>query len=202
MADPGDPSAARSERRGLLARLATVRAELLLTVVAVVASAAASTAALLETRTLGDQLSASVWPYLTYDLTFEGGRAAASSIGVRYVNEGLGPALVRTFAVSVDGKPVRNWHAAMTTLDPRGVPVMLAEGDFGGGTVLRPGDSRSLVRMRDPKLGIAGFPDLVARVRTVACYCSLLGDCWTLDSRGVEPRRVRSCGAPTAKFAD
>jgi len=76
----------------------TIRIELVIATLALLASAAASIASIVQTRTIGRELSASVWPYLAVDTTF-----SARSIQVAIDNDGLGPAVVRTVHLSSMG---------------------------------------------------------------------------------------------------
>jgi hypothetical protein len=76
------------------------------------------------------QLRASAWPYLSQSNSWEGGTYHFVT-----VNEGIGPAKVKSFRVLVDGHSVPTWNAAMRALTGEGEPA-LTYGSFGHGTVL------------------------------------------------------------------
>ncbi len=177
----------------------TIRIELVIATLALLASAAASIASIVQTRTIGRELSASVWPYLAVDTTF-----SPRSIQVAIDNDGLGPAVVRTVHLSADGRAVNRLRDAALDLFPRShshVPKhSTANEDFsaiGTGTVIRPGASLMLARVQSPLLHVG--PGSVDRFELTICYCSIVNDCWTIDSRDTRPpREARDCpGQPT-----
>ena len=190
----------RSERR-------LVRAETVIAILALLTSACASVAALwqsreavvqtratiAQTQTLANQLRASVWPYLTIDYNF-----APTHVELDLVNQGLGPALIRTFTYSIDRRTHQHIREIANYFDPNTRGRSVGENDFGAGSVIRPSQTFMIFTIADAKLRYAHASDLMARTQTHICYCSLLADCWNLDSAETEPKMVRACG-PSAK---
>ncbi len=176
-----------------------ISAELVIATFALLASAIASIATIFQTRTIGNQLSASVWPYLTAAATLV--RPAADGSGrlsLSYTNEGLGPALIRTFVVNVDGRPARNWSAVLAREKSGDSLREGSERDFGGDSVIRPGETLAIVSFNVPKRFDAQLLQSdIARFSSTVCFCSLLRNCWTLETRQTEPTPVPTCGLPT-----
>jgi hypothetical protein len=91
-------------------------------------------------------------------------------------NPGPGPAVVRSFGVSVDGVPQRNWEAVIRLIGLTGrvsfgtlLPgLMIPQGGSGGGVLfwVTPGPDKDLLMKN------------VERVEIELCYCSLYNECW------------------------
>jgi hypothetical protein len=163
-----------------------------------------------QTRVLQDQFSATVWPYLSVDATFD-----TRSIALHVVNQGVGPALIRSAQVSVDGKPVPGWDAeffqTMFGALPGRKPILaIQDSSMDSSTAIRAGDQVSLlaVRVADGRL----LEHAAAhRLSLDLCYGSINGKYWTLhysaESLGTEqPIAVERCtanhgiAAPMAPF--
>ena len=117
------------------------------------------------------QVRAEVWPYLLV-----GSYLPGQAIGVH--NKGVGPAIVRSVQVWVDGKSQRSWEGVLGAL---GLPADGLTVSTIHGTVISPGERVLAVSFADKGryerfLGVAR-----SRVNLEICYCSSLGDCW-LDS--------------------
>jgi hypothetical protein len=74
------------------------------------------------TRVIAQQLSAQVWPYVTFTGTTEPER-----LELDVANDGLGPAVVKSFVLRVDGKPQRvpftsSWDASNPIVAPASEP--------------------------------------------------------------------------------
>ena len=91
---------------------AWLRIDLLIAIVALFISALTAAASLYQTHVIADQLSSSEWPYLGISGTVSMSKTLSYSI----VNNGMGPAIVRTVVVSLDGKPVVSLPTLFTTL--------------------------------------------------------------------------------------
>gem|GEM_PF-3745766 len=57
-----------------------------------------------QTRVLQDQFSATVWPYLSVNMFY-----GTHNLELHLTNQGVGPALVRSAQLVVDGKPMLGW---------------------------------------------------------------------------------------------
>ena len=121
-----------------------------------------------------EQIRAQVWPRL---LLYNAGVAGEFHLA----NKGVGPALIRSVRMTVDGRPVKHWGEVARRL---GVPdgeqlysslssMVLAAGDDV--TYLKPSTHERFVAIREH----AG-----KRLRMDICYCSTLSECWTTNNYG------------------
>lgn len=148
-------------------------------------------------RTQERILAASVWPSLIFgtgDITPEGEEAVTLDL----LNRGIGPARIRWAELSYDGTPVRGLRELLR----------LCCGYEGETKNIITG-LRHRVMSREEWLRIVYLPkegnDPVLwerfekarhKVRFRACYCSVLDQCWLLDSEVDEPEEVEQCPAP------
>jgi hypothetical protein len=167
------------------------------TIVAVLAVAVSAYTAYVQRQ----QVRAQVWPILEY------GSGHEPELRLWLANKGVGPALIRNVIVSVDGEPAADWSAAMrrlfgTRVDRPGRYSYSQE--TIGDRVLSAGENLSVfvphfdAAQADLR---AAFDQDRFRVGVEICYCSTLGDCWTLVARGRQPSRSSEtgrCPAPSA----
>ena len=173
------------------------RFDLLIAVCALLISAIAALASVMQTRALQDQYAAAIWPYLSVDSTLNPNGAS-----VDLTNDGLGPALVRSAQLYLDGRPVGAWGDVVRTVftDPnlhmKGT-VAARMSSLNASTTIRPGDSHLLIAITLPKK--ATIKALFRhQVSMDICYCSLNDRCWTLHSTpgragGEYPHSVSHC---------
>lgn len=132
------------------------------------------------------QVRAMVWPVLEFY------SSNAPDINFTLANKGVGPAIIQHVVVKVDDRPVKNWPAAME--------ILLGPGEHHGsesdmsGRVFAAGESAIAFTPFDS----AGKPFTSGRtdpewikmnegrfkVTIEICYCSTLGECWTLRAGG------------------
>ena len=116
------------------------------------------------------QVRAQVWPYLiltNYD----------NEKSLNVFNKGVGPAIVRTARVRVDGKPQPDWDHVLDALGiakPRKYFLSTIRV-----AVLSPNDHTAIISFDDESVYRAFRDAALARMRTDLCYCSTLGECWT-----------------------
>ena len=149
------------------------------------------------------QVRAAVWPILEFD------GSNAPDIHFTLANKGVGPAIIRHVIVRVDGQSVKNWREALEKILGPGEHLG-SESDMNG-YVFAAGESRAVFTPRDPENNPLNFdksnPLWVKmnkdrlRVTVEICYCSTLGECWTLRAGGLTPgttSEARRCPAPSA----
>ncbi len=167
----------------------------------------AATAAAYQTYVINEQFSAAVWPYVSFDTTNDTANGVFA-LGVH--NVGLGPAIIRSTIVTVDGHPVgpgeignsvetafheaiRQAEAAEARRHAHG-QLHVSTSSLGNGDVLPAGASVTLLHTQGP--------DIYSSVKAVRphfdltlCYCSVLGRCWTrrLKDPVPEPHDAHSC---------
>jgi hypothetical protein len=132
------------------------------------------------------QVRAAVWPILYFD------SSNAPDIHFTLANKGVGPAIIRHVIVNVDHHPVKNWREALEILLGPG-RHHASESDMSG-RVLAAGESMGVLAPFDsagkPLTFDESNPEWVKmdkdreRITVEICYCSTLGECWTLRSGG------------------
>ena len=167
-----------------------IRADLVIATLALLASSGATLSSVYQTHVIANQLSASVWPYLEAVYSY-----SKDSAALEVANDGLGPALVRSAGLVVDGQTVASYRHGIDALE-RGFHVQHPyNGSFssiGPSSVIRPGQQEALFSIS--RLPVKGFGSFSKRVTLKICYCSLLGQCWIYRSGPVETRdQVGSC---------
>jgi hypothetical protein len=150
------------------------------------------------------QVRAAVWPILYFD------SSNAPGIHFTLANKGVGPAIIRHVIVKVDGQPVKNWREALEILLGPGVHHA-SESDMSG-RVLAAGESMTVLAPFGPDGKPLNFdesnPHWVKmnkdreRITVEICYCSTLGECWTLRSGGPTSAstttEISHCPTPSA----
>jgi len=189
------------------------RLDFFIAIAALLVSALTAGTLFYQTRVIGAQYAATIWPYLSVESTFDNPNGETIALN----NDGLGPALIRSAQLSVDGKKVSSWNEYFATLirsDPRirgfflrmeramlagqHPPLTITTASIGS-TTIRPGQSKTLLRIWSPSADFVPL-DAVAEhpISIDFCYCSLNGSCWSLHampgkSGGPDPQPVSRC---------
>ena len=178
-----------------------LRFDSLIAVIALLMSSVTAGAMLYQTHVIEQQFAATVWPYLSVEVDNN-----PNSISVHLINDGAGPALVRSAQLVVDGKPMSTWNElfALIHADPdlraagrRASGSSEQSSSIDASTIVRAGDSRPLVA----ESSAAPIVLKAVRKHRIAlnfCYCSINDRCWTLDSdlggsRVTIPQPVLAC---------
>jgi hypothetical protein len=147
-------------------------------------------------RTQEKMLAASVWPSLQFG-TSNTSVDGEPQIALDLLNRGIGPARIRWAELSYDGRAVRNLRELLAACCGH-------EGESPGFTsglrqrVLGADEWIQLVRIPRPEIDDGLWEALDGarhKMRLRACYCSVLDDCWLLDSRKDEAEAVARCPA-------
>jgi len=173
--------------------------DLIIGLSAVVISVASLWIALRADRTQEELLKASVWPYVEYD-TSNATANGTSRLAYEIRNAGVGPAIVRSFAVAYNGHYYGTLHELMAACcDVH--PAKRKHGIFIStvlGRVIMAHEDVVFIQMfpalSDPRT-YAAVSAARSRVSVQICYCSVLGDCWLLDSSldNPQPAAVHEC---------
>lgn len=157
-----------------------------------------------QTRVLQDQFSATVWPYLTINAEYR-----AKSISLRLVNEGVGPALIRSAQVLVDGNAYSGWDKPFfaAVFGPqfeklaKDAGTKLVDSSVDASTALRAGEEQNLITVQAQPAVIASA--VKHDVMLVFCYCSINGKCWTLrgSTASAEPAIPKPVGGCASAHA-
>jgi len=143
---------------------------------ALIVSGLTASAAIYQSKVFSDQLSATVWPYVSFNAT-----NGPSTFALTLENDGAGPAIIDGAQVFVDGKAVPSMATALHELAGK----IAQQGSFayttesiGPGQVIRAGAAALVVKLKTPDL-----PRLAAayhRLTMNVYYCSLLTRCWVV----------------------
>ncbi|MBV9926560.1 MAG: hypothetical protein JOZ96_16185 [Acidobacteria bacterium] len=170
----------------------------IMAVSAVVVALASLVVAVYEARTNREYQKVSVWPYVTQSNAWVPGEPYTRSVS----NLGVGPALVKSFQVSVDGKPRRDWAEVSRALTGQPIPELVYS-SVHAGSVLLPERPVPLVRI-PPGDAAQRFWEQAQtpRLSLRLCYCSLYEDCWLADTQTPDPTPTSACHPdPDTEFA-
>ena len=135
------------------------------------------------------QVRAEVWPYPQPGIS-------PSQRALSLENKGVGPAMIRSVQVYVDGKVQPDWAQVFHALglsDLAGTPYSTING-----VVLAAGDRIQQLKFKEPA-DFVRFYENYPRLQLRLCYCSALQECWIYDERrpdrGLERPSVGQCPA-------
>jgi hypothetical protein len=121
------------------------------------------------------QVRAQVWPYLETGIS-------SSKRGVSLSNKGVGPAIIRSVQILVDGKPQRNWPAVFRALGlnyGHHIPYSTING------VVIAANERVDQLVFPSAEDFNAYARLTQRVELNVCYCSSLGECWAYRDKAM-----------------
>jgi hypothetical protein len=172
------------------------RLDFVIAIAALLVSAFTSITLLYQTHVISQQYAATIWPYLGISSSY-----SPQGVSIQVENDGLGPALIDSAQLMLDGKPVSSWGAFLGDLkavpDLKRAKVAVTASSFGRSTTIRPGESQLLFAAKYTTT-INPHVLLTHRVGIRLCYCSINSSCWNLvatpgkDSRRV-PEPVSNC---------
>lgn len=168
--------------------------------IALLMSSITAGAMLYQTHVIEQQFAATVWPYLSIETTYNPG-----SVSVQLINDGAGPALIRSAQLLVDGAPVGGWgdlvRAVVKSLPrvprPKKGSLQTSMSSIDASVAIRAGETRKLAAFSSPN------PTVLTALKSHKiglrfCYCSINERCWMLNgeigSEVVEiPHAVAEC---------
>ncbi|HXN76762.1 MAG TPA: hypothetical protein VN876_09005 [Gemmatimonadaceae bacterium] len=170
--------------------------EWVITLVTVVTSVAALALGAYTAQLQRRHDSASVWPHLEFGITF-----TQKTASMQVTNSGVGPAIVQSVAVSVDGRAIRSWpevfKLVLDTSPPRYSSSSVSD------RVIRAGEAVNWFQLPTDILP----PDIQARIARVAievCYTSVYDEHWIVADAHAgqrsEWRNVKRC--PSSNRSD
>jgi len=179
-----------------------LRFDLLIAFFAVLISAVTATVTIYQTHVIANQLSASVWPYLSFSSSVSNNRFLFT-----IENDGLGPAIVKTAVFTLDGRPLKHSSDLFDRLDRAGqLGKSIAHGSYtiyytgiSSGEVIRPSQTAGFFDVRGAAL-VQLLTKNATRLSLRLCYCSLLNQCWyaTATPNGGGPQSTPACPPPGA----
>src|SRR5689334_7207343 len=155
--------------------------ETFIAVAALVVSVSAVAVGLYEAALQRKHDRAEVWPHLeitTYTML--------SGAKLSVDNTGIGPALIKSIVVTVDGKPVHDWNEVLTQLLGHSPPAPLSNSTIAE-SAIRPGDKVTVVGIPNEDMP-PRFWKSVGRVAMKVCYSSVFGESWMLREAHIGER--------------
>lgn len=165
--------------------------ETFIAIAALVVSVSAVGVGLYEASLQRHHDRAEVWPHVEIQVFTH-----ATGATLTLENSGIGPAIIQSAVVTVDGHEQHNWNETLRTLNGA------EPAQFGNSTAvlhgLRPGDRLTLL-----DLPVADIPHdfwkSIARVGVRICYASVFDEHWVVESKAlghqVTWREIASCPA-------
>jgi len=148
------------------------------------------------------QVRGAVWPILQFD-------HSNGPIRFTLANKGVGPAIIKHVVVKVDEQPVKTWTEVLEKILGAGYHPG-EEADMGG-RVFAAGESLNVFTPHDDAQNPVVFDKANSlwqqlntgreRVTVEICYCSTLGECWTVRGGGKRPNTTtptHQCPSPSA----
>jgi hypothetical protein len=133
------------------------------------------------------QTMSAVWPHVEAGWSW-----GHDHFEVALTNKGIGPAMLWSFGVNVNGAPVRSWASFLAAIAP---DLHLEKRCFANevlGTALAPGDRAIALTCTLDAGAQTELLRAIPQAEVTVCYCSVYDECWTASNqRGTES--VRSC---------
>lgn len=191
--------------RSFLAWLA--RPEAIVGLCALVVSVIAVFVSAYEARIQREWQRAAVWPYVQLGRSFYYSNAEAPpeerkwTLTLNAENAGVGPAQVRDFRVTVDGKPQRTWRAAIQALLGTQDDIQYGESTING-TIIGAGKSIQMFQYMNQPNSEKIYQEM-KRLDFTACFCSVFNDCWRTSYRGwADAQPVDRCEKDADSFEE
>jgi len=158
-----------------------ITAEMLVAISAVFIGVCALAVSLYETKLMREEQRSAVLPIVELSRSYYTKADAVEKwrLSLHVENVGIGPAVIKDFHVTVDGRPHPTWRSAIEALLGEGVSLSYGQSSINGRTI--PPD-RMVTMFNLSNAEIAA--DIVGefnRLNFEACFCSVFGDCWRTD---------------------
>lgn len=145
-----------------------------------------------EVRIMRTQQKSSVWPHVQIGQSYNAERFA-----LNVVNKGVGPAIIKSVKLMVDGNPNKNLNGLFNKTIGEGHGLSYANIKVGGinDQVLEAGYNKFMLSMDwDEEGRVRKFTNNIGRVSFEVIYSSILGDCWLIT----ETNQPKACDCPKA----
>jgi len=158
------------------------RPEAIIGLCAVVVSVIAVFVSAYEALIQRDWQRAAVWPYVQLSRSFYYTDSEAPPdqrkwrLTLNAENAGVGPAQVKDFRVTVDGKPQHTWREALQTLLATKDDIQYGESTING-MIIPAGKSVQMFQYINQPNAEQIYKEM-ARMNFSACFCSVFNDCW------------------------
>ncbi len=173
-----------------------LRADLIIAMCALLISSLACIAAVLQTRVIGEQLSANVWPYLDFSTSSTsntGKQKLQDELSVSVTNDGLGPAVIKSVTLTFGSRHFNDVDSVVTAIVPgrNKFNGSISSSNITPGSVIRPSETVTILDAKGTQF-VLPLRKRAAAVDVAICYCSLLKTCWVVHVASA-PRDVKAC---------
>jgi len=129
-----------------------------------------------QANIMAKQHQDSVWPYVNT------GHSVNPSEGysIRIDNKGIGPAIVKSMSIKLDGKEYSSWKGLMNSIGLDSIQYSCS-----GVSVLSPGETQTIFNVQNYDNAKIVWEKLKS-IDIIAIYCSIHDECWKLDDNGRE----------------
>lgn len=182
-----------------------IKAEMLVGLSAVVIGVCALAVSLYETKLMREEQRAAVLPLIelarSHYTESADGDTSKWRLSLHAENVGIGPARVRDFVVTVDGKPHPTWRSAVRDLLGRDIDVSYGQSSINGRTI--PAERQvTMFDLSSTELA-AEIVENFDRLEFEACFCSVFDECWTTSySTFGASQPVEQCVTTEASFTE
>ncbi len=163
----------------------------IVTLSAILVSVCALAVSVYQSKIMRETQRASVWPFVE---VLPSNSPQGAWLGV--TNKGVGPALIKTVHVEVDGKTYQRWGEIFDDLIPADSLNYVWSSITG--RVLAPNEEVRAIQM-NPQDG-RRIGRVMQQLKFEVCYCSVYGECW-VTNLGRETESIDACAAnPSQSF--
>jgi len=127
----------------------------------------------------------SIWPRLVVQAHISDRRGYKIEVS----NKGLGPAIVKTAKITIDGNPQDSWKDVFNELKLTGSFSIIT--NPLNSTIISQNETVEVVKIDDAQAGYKASKGS-QRVDLEVCYCSVYDDCW-LVSKNNQYKSVNQC---------
>lgn len=185
------------------------RPEAMIGLSAVVVSVIAVLISAYEARIQREWQRAAAWPFVQLSRSFYYEPGETDSSGARRwiltfnaENVGVGPAQIKDFRVTVDGKPHQTWKSAVQALLEEEIEFEYGQSTING-AILPAERMYRMFEYRDPAYVEEIAKAMSERLDFEACYCSVFNDCWRTSYTSFDgSRKVKNCERDDTSFQE
>ena len=172
------------------------RPEAIIGLCAVIVSVVAVFVSAYEARIQREWQRAAVWPYVQLSRSFFYAKGDAPeqrkwTLTLNAENAGVGPAQVKDFRVTVNGKPQRTWRAAIQALLGTQADISYGESTING-MIIPAGRSVQMFQYVNQPDAQKLYGEM-KRLNFSACFCSVFDECWWTSYQSADAESADGC---------
>jgi hypothetical protein len=182
------------------------RPESIIGICAVIVSVVAVAVAAYEARLQREWQRAAVWPHVQLDRSYyltdpnSEPDSRGRTLTLNAENVGVGPAHVRDFHVTVDGKLQATWGDVMRALLGTEEEFQYGQSTILG-TILPPERKIQLLQLSSQSYSDRLYGEM-NRLDFSACFCSVFDECWQTSYRETQAKKVEHCAPDENSFKE